>query len=78
MSDKIINAGGAWLYSYLSFCMCNYSLVGFRVHEKHGGLSMTYHNYVLYLQGTIGTYPSKVNKHLQKLFIGKGIAQGYT
>ena len=36
---------------------------------------MTLENYILYLQGTIETYPSKVKKHLLKLFVEEGIAQ---
>lgn len=36
---------------------------------------MLYENYLLYILGTIDTYPAKVVKHLQKLFIDEGIAQ---
>ncbi len=36
---------------------------------------MTYENYILYLQGTIDTYPSKTKKHIHKLFTDANIDQ---
>jgi len=36
---------------------------------------MTFENYVLHLLGTIENYPSKIQKHLLKLFVDEGIAQ---